>query len=278
MLEFLALAQECAPTVSPQTMAALVHVESSYNPYAIGVVGGRLQRQPKTLEEAVATAEQLAANGWNFSMGIAQVNRYNLPKYKLSYAQAFEPCANLRAGSKILEECYARAAVKMPGKEQNALQAAFSCYYSGNFTRGFKPDKAGSPSYVQKVLASANVMPKAIPVVPAIKQGAPQAKPAAKPAAVPAAAPAKLTAEVPEGPQVVIRAASVGTPADHASVGIDLTQQFAAPAAVAAAKAPPPAAVQEVVDPAAPVTLRAASSAGSVSSAESASGDSLTVF
>ena len=56
MLDLLALAQECAPNVAPQTMAAIVSVESSKNPYAIGVVGGRLERQPKSHQEAVATA------------------------------------------------------------------------------------------------------------------------------------------------------------------------------------------------------------------------------
>lgn len=170
MLEFLALAQECAPTVAPQTMAAVVNVESGYNPYAIGVVGGRLARQPKTREEAVATAKQLASDGWNFSVGVAQVNRYNLPKYQVSYDQAFDACTNLRVGSKILEDCYVRAA-KQTTEPQAALHAAFSCYYSGNFTRGFKPDVIGAPSYVQKVLASAGVPSKAIPVVPSIKTG-----------------------------------------------------------------------------------------------------------
>lgn len=51
MLDFMVLAQQCAPTVAPQTMAAVVQVESSFNPYAIGVVGGRLQRQPKSQAE-----------------------------------------------------------------------------------------------------------------------------------------------------------------------------------------------------------------------------------
>ena len=48
MLDFMVLAQQCAPTVAPQTMAAVVQVESSFNPYAIGVVeltnvGNRIQ-------------------------------------------------------------------------------------------------------------------------------------------------------------------------------------------------------------------------------------------
>ncbi|HET9239188.1 MAG TPA: lytic transglycosylase domain-containing protein [Oligoflexus sp.] len=170
MLDFLALAHECAPTVSPQTMAAVVNVESDYNPYAIGVVGGRLARQPGSLDEALATARQLASDGWNFSVGIAQVNRYNLPRYEITYEQAFDPCTSLRIGSKILEDCYVRASKRTP-EQQAALNAAFSCYYSGNFTRGFKPDQTGKPSYVEKILASAEANAKAIPVVPSIQIG-----------------------------------------------------------------------------------------------------------
>jgi len=196
MLEFLALAQECAPTVAPQTMAAVVSVESGYNPYAIGVVGGRLARQPKSRDEAVATAQQLEADGWNFSLGVAQVNRYNLPKYQITYEQAFDACTSLRVGSKILEDCYVRASKRTP-EPQAALHAAISCYYSGNFTRGFKPDVAGKPSYVQKVLASAGVQPKAIPVVPSIQTGT-GPKPQFDKAAASAAGPAVLKAQPSE--------------------------------------------------------------------------------
>lgn len=181
MLELLAMLPQCAPTVAYETMAAIVSVESSKNPFAIGVVGGRLARQPRNLDEAVATARQLEADGWNFSVGVAQVNRYNLPKHALTYEKAFEPCASLRAGSKILEECYVRAKQRTPDPDK-ALQAAFSCYYSGNFTRGFKPDVAGKPSYVQKVWLAAGGDAKAIPVVPSIRNASakkPQATPAA---------------------------------------------------------------------------------------------------
>ncbi len=180
MLDLLALAQECAPTVAPQTMAAIVSVESGKNPYAIGVVGGRLERQPKSYQEAVATAKALAENGWNFSVGVAQVNRYNLPKYDINLEQAFDACTNIRIGSKILEDCYLRAG-KNTTDAQVALQAAFSCYYSGNFTRGFQPDVAGKPSYVEKVLANADIAAQAIPVVPNIQSNG------AKPKAVRAA-------------------------------------------------------------------------------------------
>jgi len=170
MLDFIALAQECAPTVAPETMAAIVNVESGNNPYAIGVVGGRLARQPASLDEALATAKQLESDGWNFSLGVSQVNRFNLPKYDITYEQAFDPCVNLRVGSKILEDCFVRASRRTPAA-QAALQEAFSCYYSGNFTRGFKSDVMGKPSYVQKILYSAEVNTKAILVVPSIQTG-----------------------------------------------------------------------------------------------------------
>lgn len=164
-MDFLALAQQCAPAVHPQTMAAVAHVESGFNPFAIGVVGGRLERQPATKAEAVATAKALAEAGYNFSVGVGQVNRYNLPKYGLDFDSAFEACANLRAGASILADCYSRARGQF-GDEQAALQAAFSCYYSGNFSTGFKPDFKGQPSYVQKVLNSAGAS-QSVPVVAA---------------------------------------------------------------------------------------------------------------
>ena len=129
-------------------MAAVARVESSFNPYAIGVVGGRLVRQPVARDEAVATARSLEEKGFNFSLGVGQVNRHNLARYGLDYASAFDACANLRAGAAILTECYARASKSRPDS-QAALRAAFSCYYSGNFETGFRE------GYVAKVVGDA---------------------------------------------------------------------------------------------------------------------------
>ena len=127
--------------VPPTVMEHVVKVESSFNPYAIGVVGGRLARQPRNLAEALSTARMLEDRGYNFSLGLAQVNRYNLAKQGLdSYEKAFDVCPNLQAGSRILAECYSRSGSDW-GK-------AFSCYYSGNFTTGYRH------GYVQKVFAS----------------------------------------------------------------------------------------------------------------------------
>ena len=178
------LAARCAPDVHPQTLKGLISTESSGNPFAIGVVGGRLERQPRTLDEAMSAARSLERAGYNFSLGLSQVNRFNLAKYGHTYATIFDPCANLKAGSAILKDCYTRARPQF-ADEQSALQAAFSCYYSGNFTRGFKPDHAGERSYVQKVVDNAIAPTTKALVVPAVEQraGDPPASPASAGAA-----------------------------------------------------------------------------------------------
>jgi type IV secretion system protein VirB1 len=150
-VDFNSLAQQCAPGVNPTTLQAVVRTESSFNPFAIGVVGGRLVRQPRNRDEAVATVKALDAAGWNYSMGLSQINRYNLSKYGMNANAAFDPCANLRAGSAILSDCYSRASARM-GSGQDALRAAVSCYYSGDFKRGFVR-ASGTSSYVQRVVS-----------------------------------------------------------------------------------------------------------------------------
>lgn len=127
--------------VPAEVMEHVVQVESGANPYAIGVVGGELVRQPRSLDEAVATARMLDEQGYDFSLGLAQVNRRNLARYGLtSYRQAFDTCANLTTGARILAECYIRS-----GEDWGK---ALSCYYSGNFVTGYRD------GYVQKVYAS----------------------------------------------------------------------------------------------------------------------------
>lgn len=162
--DFPMLVAQCAPDIHPVTMQAVVRTESGGNPYAIGVVGGRLARQPRTLDEALATVDALARGGWNYSVGLAQVNRNHLAEYRLTGAAAFDACRNLQAGADILARCYARAVSRgHPG--QVALRDGLSCYYSGNFQTGYRT------GYVQRVVMS--VTPGAVsgrlPAVPAIE-------------------------------------------------------------------------------------------------------------
>lgn len=146
---FLALTLSCAPAVHVSTAHALVQVESSLNPWAVGVVGGELERQPQTRAEAIATARTLQSQGWNFSVGLGQVNVRNFTALGLTIDSAFEPCANLRAMQAILSDCFKRASASGSGPPHAALRRALSCYYSGNFTTGF------THGYVRKVARAA---------------------------------------------------------------------------------------------------------------------------
>jgi type IV secretion system protein VirB1 len=149
---FLALAMACAPQVHPDTARAIVAVESSFNPYAIGVVGGVLERQPATRSEALGTAKALHAAGWNFSVGLGQINVGNFARLGLTLGSVLDPCTNLRAMQAVLGECHGRTSIVSP--PQVALRQALSCYYSGNFSTGIRH------GYVRKVVASASMQTK----------------------------------------------------------------------------------------------------------------------
>ena len=150
---FSALALACAPLVHVSTAQALVAVESGFNPHAIGVVGGVLDRQPRNRAEALATASRLRATGWNFSVGLAQINQSNFERLGLTADKAFDPCANMGAMQTVLRECFERTATR--GAPQAALRDALSCYYSGNFVTGFRH------GYVQRVVHAVPTMHRA---------------------------------------------------------------------------------------------------------------------
>ena len=145
-----ALVATCAPQVALDTAHALIAVESGRNPFAIGVVGGALVRQPASLQEALATAAALDAAGWDYSVGLGQINKRNFARLKLTVAGAFEPCANLGAMQNVLAGCFARASQRRTAQaaQQAALRDALSCYYSGNFVTGHRH------GYVARVLGA----------------------------------------------------------------------------------------------------------------------------
>lgn len=145
----LGLVAICAPLVAPTTAYALMHVESSINPYAIGVVGASLQRQPRTYAEALATARRLQSLGYDYSVGLAQINQRNFARLGLSTGTAFDPCRNLQAMQRVLVECMSRS--QQSGAPQRALRDALSCYYSGDFRTGYRD------GYVRRVAAASRL-------------------------------------------------------------------------------------------------------------------------
>ena len=152
---FIAITTLCAPLVHPSTAQAIVSTESSFNPLAIGVVAGALARQPRNLEEALATAQDLRTRGRDFSVGLGQINVRNLDRFGMSIADGFDGCKNLAAMQTVLRDCYERAESK--DEPQLALRRALSCYYSGNFSTGFRH------GYVSRVVRNAQKTARAPP-------------------------------------------------------------------------------------------------------------------
>jgi len=147
MLDFAWLVQECAPNVSPVLMHALVRKESAFNQFAIGMHAGEKPaavKQPTSLREAVALAEDLKSKGKGFSVGLAQINAANLPSLKLTWEQAFDPCTNLAAGEKVLRAFYAQARTE-GYRGVDAVWAALRGYNSGSV------DKTVSNGYADAV-------------------------------------------------------------------------------------------------------------------------------
>ena len=155
---FVGLAAACAPSVAPETLAAVARAESGLRPFAIGVNGpGGGPLYPPTREAAVALATDLIERGGrSVDLGLMQVNSANLRPLGLTVADAFEPCRNVAAGARVLREGYA-AARRSEADTQRALHVALSRYNTGDPERGF------ANGYVTRVQGSAEV------VVPAIR-------------------------------------------------------------------------------------------------------------
>ena len=138
MMPPLDMMQQCAPSVAPPTIAAIIQVESGGNPFALGINGPvkRLPR-PTNAKEAARQARYYLSLGYSVDLGLMQINSNNLPGLGYTIEQVLDPCNNLKAGSRILARGYAGAA-KRYGHGQTALKAALSAYNTGNYEQGFK--------------------------------------------------------------------------------------------------------------------------------------------
>lgn len=136
------LAMQCAASVHPDTVIDVARTESSFNPLAIGVVGGN-PLYPLSVEDAVKQVNRLKAAGKNYSVGLMQINQSNFSRYSVTARQLFDPCNNLAVFEKLITDCYRRG---------GTLKRALSCYYSGNFITGQKPERDFSQTtYVQRI-------------------------------------------------------------------------------------------------------------------------------
>ncbi|WP_087019116.1 lytic transglycosylase domain-containing protein [Thaumasiovibrio subtropicus] len=152
----LQLAASCqvGTSIEPNIIQRIAEIESSYRPLAVAIVGlegAKRFQQPETIEEASSFIESLDERNFNYSVGLMQVNKTNFEDTGLDFESAFDPCKSIEAGAKIFHNCLVRAEKAFPSNSQTELlNKAASCYYSGNFKRGFVKEGDNQLSYVDK--------------------------------------------------------------------------------------------------------------------------------
>jgi type IV secretion system protein VirB1 len=152
MLPIPGLIARCAPQVHPQTLTAIIDVESGGWPWTIHDNTNGSSMFLTSYQSAVATASGLLAQGDNLDVGVAQLNSGNFPGLGLNVVSAFDECTNIAGGATILTNCYKRAVQHFGDALAQrypyfTVRFAVSCYNTNSLFAG-----AG---YVEKVLAAA---------------------------------------------------------------------------------------------------------------------------
>ncbi|MFA0210208.1 transglycosylase SLT domain-containing protein [Vibrio artabrorum] len=138
------LALECQQQVNPQVIETIIEIESARLPFALAVVGGRV-KQPKSESDAYQILDALRSAGKSVSAGLMQINTQH---FDVGTA-IFDPCTNIGFGARLLKDCHDRVKSHYQGASyQEWLERTASCYFSGNFTTGYRLPK-GNP-YVHR--------------------------------------------------------------------------------------------------------------------------------
>lgn len=212
----LAMVQQCAVDVAPQTVLEIIRAESDNNPLALNINGvGKVLA--KDLDDAVAQAEKALKTGYSVDIGLMQVNSRHLPEMHVTVRQAFDPCTNLKMGADVLIGHYVVAA-KMYGPGQVALQHALSAYNTGDYNKGLQNGYVAQYYGVQAATAAAAELINpysADTLVYDLAQPAPAAPAAVAPPAIPVKQPEPAT---PAPPAIAQQGDKTGTPAPVANL------------------------------------------------------------
>ncbi len=126
-LSFLALAQQCAPMADPAAIAAVVSLESGFNPLAIRVNSDvPLERLPASKDESIQVVSALLAEkNAQLALGLGGVSVELGRMHGLSISDLFDPCSNLTITGKLLDG-YLRASRKTG---EAGFAVAFASYF-----------------------------------------------------------------------------------------------------------------------------------------------------
>lgn len=156
------LALQCAPSVAPETVVAIVRTESRGHVFALNVNGGRQPLRQASAAAAAATAKRYVAAGYSVDLGLGQINSRNMRWLGLTWETVFDPCTNIAALGRVLTQNY--NSVKAGRDPQSALRIALSMYNTGSQSRGFRN------GYVAKVVGNAGIADRQVSYTPTASQ------------------------------------------------------------------------------------------------------------
>lgn len=134
---FLDLARDCAPLIATETLAAVVSVESGFQPFAIRINSDHpLAEQPGTKAEAIETATILIAEGLDIDLGLGGISSGNLGRLGLTVGDAFDLCLNIKATATLLEGYYQAALEAGAGTAQAETVMLQSYFGNGDVSTG----------------------------------------------------------------------------------------------------------------------------------------------
>lgn len=93
--------------IPPALLVAIAKVESGFRPWVININhNGQSVKviNPKTYEEAVYYLNYLHQNGYNYDVGIGQINVSNIKRFRIEPVLLLDPCNNLMVSAHILRE------------------------------------------------------------------------------------------------------------------------------------------------------------------------------
>ncbi|MDH7785690.1 type IV secretion system protein VirB1 [Ochrobactrum sp. 19YEA23] len=129
---FVDIAQNCAPMVQMETLAAVVSLESRFQPFNIRLNSGKpLAAQPASKAEAIELATSLIADHQDIRIGLGGVGVDQLQKLNLSVSDAFDPRLNLKATATFLDGYY-RLAQRFGRNPEGAETVMLQSYYGRN--------------------------------------------------------------------------------------------------------------------------------------------------
>ena len=157
-----ALLAQCGPAVSPDTLAAVMQVESARHGWAINDNSSGKAYFPPSAAAAAELAQQLLRQGHALAIGGMQVHSRWLGRFGLTPAQLLDPCVNIHVASLILQDDF-RTCGRKGYRGSAQLDCTLTAYWSGRF----QPDS----SYVRKVRANDRIISRPTPTPAATPVG-----------------------------------------------------------------------------------------------------------